>query len=205
MSAGTGPISSSSSCSSGGSSFTSATRGRWRAGPSAWFCWLRVVRGRRLRRGAAGGRRAALVFPLSFLFFGLGFFAIPRAARHRALHGLIAGTAVSRPGCRRRPPSLPRPRGRAEPAGASDPQISRRGYRLSFSASVRRSSVRPGGPDARLGRRAGGMARPRLEPADGWLYQAVTSASEIVQAHSARATTLPAQVVIVANDQEACG
>ena len=57
----------------------------------------------------------------------------------------------------------------------------------------------PGRPDAGPGRDAGlgGMARPRLKPADGWLYQAVTSASEIVQAHSARVTTQAAQVVIV--------
>jgi uncharacterized RDD family membrane protein YckC len=41
-------------------------------------------------RGAA---RAA-VFPLSFLFFGLGFLGILLQREHRALHDLIAGSAV---------------------------------------------------------------------------------------------------------------
>jgi uncharacterized RDD family membrane protein YckC len=36
----------------------------------------------------------ALVFPLSFLFFGLGFAGILVQREHRALHDLIAGTAV---------------------------------------------------------------------------------------------------------------
>jgi|CZKT01.1.fsa_nt_gi uncharacterized RDD family membrane protein YckC len=36
----------------------------------------------------------ALVFPLSFLFFGLGFLSILVQREHRALHDLIAGTAV---------------------------------------------------------------------------------------------------------------
>jgi len=36
----------------------------------------------------------ALVFPLSFLFFGLGFLGILVQHEHRALHDLIAGTAV---------------------------------------------------------------------------------------------------------------
>ena len=36
----------------------------------------------------------ALVFPLSFLFFGLGFLGILVQREHRALHDLIAGTAV---------------------------------------------------------------------------------------------------------------
>jgi uncharacterized RDD family membrane protein YckC len=36
----------------------------------------------------------ALVFPLSFLFFGLGFAGILLQREHRALHDLIAGTAV---------------------------------------------------------------------------------------------------------------
>jgi uncharacterized RDD family membrane protein YckC len=36
----------------------------------------------------------ALVFPLSFLLFGLGFLGILVQREHRALHDLIAGTAV---------------------------------------------------------------------------------------------------------------
>jgi uncharacterized RDD family membrane protein YckC len=36
----------------------------------------------------------ALVFPLSFLFFGLGFLGILVQREHRALHDLIADTAV---------------------------------------------------------------------------------------------------------------
>ncbi len=43
-------------------------------------------------RGAACVR--ALVFPLSFLFFGLGFLGILVQREHRALHDLLAGTAV---------------------------------------------------------------------------------------------------------------
>ena len=44
-----------------------------------------------------GPRRAvvrALMFPLSFLLCGLGFFGILVQREHRALHDLIAGTAV---------------------------------------------------------------------------------------------------------------
>jgi uncharacterized RDD family membrane protein YckC len=36
----------------------------------------------------------AIVFPLSFLFLGLGFLGILVQREHRALHDLIAGTAV---------------------------------------------------------------------------------------------------------------
>jgi uncharacterized RDD family membrane protein YckC len=36
----------------------------------------------------------ALVFPLSFVFFGLGFLGILVQREHRALHDLIAGSAV---------------------------------------------------------------------------------------------------------------
>ena len=36
----------------------------------------------------------ALVFPLSFLLFGLGFLGILVQHEHRALHDLIAGSAV---------------------------------------------------------------------------------------------------------------
>jgi uncharacterized RDD family membrane protein YckC len=46
---------------------------------------------------AAGTRRAVvrtLAFPLSFLLFGLGFAGILVQREHRALHDLIAGTAV---------------------------------------------------------------------------------------------------------------
>jgi len=45
----------------------------------------------------AGGRRAVvrtLAFPLSFLFLGLGFAGILLGGRRRALHDVIAGTAV---------------------------------------------------------------------------------------------------------------
>src|ERR1022692_1570187 len=40
------------------------------------------------------GAVRAIVFPLSFLFFGLGFLGILVQREHRALHDLIAGTAV---------------------------------------------------------------------------------------------------------------
>ena len=54
----------------------------------------------------ASGRRAVvrtLAFPLSFLFLGLGFAGILVGGRRRALHDVIAGTAVtSTPGTRRR-------------------------------------------------------------------------------------------------------
>ena len=40
------------------------------------------------------GAVRALVFPLSFLLFGLGFLGILVQREHRALHDLIAGTAV---------------------------------------------------------------------------------------------------------------
>jgi uncharacterized RDD family membrane protein YckC len=46
---------------------------------------------------AASGRRAVvrtLAFPLSFLFLGLGFAGIVLGGRRRALHDVIAGTAV---------------------------------------------------------------------------------------------------------------
>ncbi len=45
----------------------------------------------------ASGRRAVvrtLAFPLSFLFLGLGFLGIVLGDRRRALHDVIAGTAV---------------------------------------------------------------------------------------------------------------
>ena len=55
---------------------------------------VRVVRA----DGTAAGTRNAvlrtLAFPLSFLVFGLGFAGILVQREHRALHDLIAGTAV---------------------------------------------------------------------------------------------------------------
>lgn len=55
---------------------------------------VRVVRA----DGTAAGPRNAvlrtLAFPLSFLLFGLGFAGILVQREHRALHDLIAGTAV---------------------------------------------------------------------------------------------------------------
>jgi uncharacterized RDD family membrane protein YckC len=47
----------------------------------------------------------ALVFPLSFLLFGLGFLGILVRRDHRALHDLIAGTVSSTPGMPGRPGS----------------------------------------------------------------------------------------------------
>jgi len=41
-----------------------------------------------------GGVVRALVFPLSFLLLGLGFLGILVQREHRALHDLIAGSAV---------------------------------------------------------------------------------------------------------------
>jgi uncharacterized RDD family membrane protein YckC len=59
-----------------------------------WLFGLRVVRD----DGAdASGRRAVvrtLALPLSFLFLGLGFVGILLGDRRRALHDVIAGTAV---------------------------------------------------------------------------------------------------------------
>jgi uncharacterized RDD family membrane protein YckC len=61
----------------------------------------------------------ALVFPLSFLLFGLGFLGILVGREHRALHDVIAGTAVvyswdarsARLGFLTRPPGLDHPKG----------------------------------------------------------------------------------------------
>ncbi len=55
---------------------------------------IRVVRA---DGSALGPRRAAVravVFPLSFLFFGAGLLGILVDRRHRALHDVIAGSAV---------------------------------------------------------------------------------------------------------------
>jgi uncharacterized RDD family membrane protein YckC len=68
-----------------------ATRGRT---PGMALLGLRVIRADGAditpRRGAA----RALAFPLSILLFGLGFVGILLQREHRALHDLIAGTAV---------------------------------------------------------------------------------------------------------------
>ena len=58
---------------------------------------VRVVRVVRDDGTGVSGRRAVvrtLAFPLSFLFLGLGFVGILLGNRHRALHDVIAGTAV---------------------------------------------------------------------------------------------------------------
>ena len=43
---------------------------------------------------SGAGGPATLAFPLSFLFLGLGFAGILLGDRRRALHDVIAGTAV---------------------------------------------------------------------------------------------------------------
>ncbi len=55
---------------------------------------IRVVRADGAPADAWRGVLRALVFPLSFLLFGLGFLGILVQREHRALHDLIAGTAV---------------------------------------------------------------------------------------------------------------
>ena len=55
---------------------------------------LRVVRSAGTPLDPRHGVLRALVFPLSFLFFGLGFLGILVQREHRALHDLIADTAV---------------------------------------------------------------------------------------------------------------
>ena len=55
---------------------------------------VRVVRGDGTRLEAWRGFLRSLVFPLSFLFFGLGLVGIVVDRRHRALHDLIADSAV---------------------------------------------------------------------------------------------------------------
>jgi uncharacterized RDD family membrane protein YckC len=55
---------------------------------------IRVVRADGTALEPRQGIVRALVFPLSFLFFGLGFLGILVQREHRALHDLIAGTAV---------------------------------------------------------------------------------------------------------------
>jgi uncharacterized RDD family membrane protein YckC len=55
---------------------------------------LRVVRADGTILDPWRGALRALVFPLSFLFFGLGFLGILVQRERRALHDLIAGSAV---------------------------------------------------------------------------------------------------------------
>jgi uncharacterized RDD family membrane protein YckC len=55
---------------------------------------VRVVQADGGTLGPWRGVLRALVFPLSFLFFGLGFLGILVQREHRALHDLLAGTAV---------------------------------------------------------------------------------------------------------------
>jgi uncharacterized RDD family membrane protein YckC len=55
---------------------------------------VRVVRADGRALDPWRGALRALVFPLSFLFFGLGFLGILVQREHRALHDLIAGSAV---------------------------------------------------------------------------------------------------------------
>ena len=55
---------------------------------------IRVVRADGLNLEPRQGVIRALVFPLSFLLFGLGFLGILVQREHRALHDLIAGSAV---------------------------------------------------------------------------------------------------------------
>ena len=55
---------------------------------------LRVVRANGAGLEPWRGFLRALVFPLSFLFCGLGFLGILMDRRHRALHDLVAGSAV---------------------------------------------------------------------------------------------------------------
>jgi uncharacterized RDD family membrane protein YckC len=55
---------------------------------------VRVVRADGASLDPWRGYLRALVFPLSFLFLGLGFLGILVQREHRALHDLIAGSAV---------------------------------------------------------------------------------------------------------------
>jgi uncharacterized RDD family membrane protein YckC len=55
---------------------------------------VRVVRADGAAAEPRRGVVRALVFPLSFLLFGLGFLGILVQRERRALHDLIAGTAV---------------------------------------------------------------------------------------------------------------
>jgi uncharacterized RDD family membrane protein YckC len=62
--------------------------------PGMALVGVRVVRADGAVLGPRRGVVRALVFPLSFLFCGLGFLGILVQREHRALHDLIAGSAV---------------------------------------------------------------------------------------------------------------
>ena len=80
---------------------------------------VRVVRADGTALDPWHGVLRALVFPLSFLFFGLGFLGILVQREHRALHDLIAGTAVIYAGMRGLPVSGSSP---VTPKSASAPR-----------------------------------------------------------------------------------
>jgi uncharacterized RDD family membrane protein YckC len=62
--------------------------------PGMALLGIRVVRADGAILPPKQGVLRALVFPLSFLLFGLGFIGILVQHEHRALHDLIAGSAV---------------------------------------------------------------------------------------------------------------
>jgi uncharacterized RDD family membrane protein YckC len=69
----------------------------WAAGgktPGMALLGVRVVRADGTEIDPWRGVVRALAFPLSFILFGLGFVGILLQREHRALHDLIAGTAV---------------------------------------------------------------------------------------------------------------
>ncbi|HEV7757575.1 MAG TPA: RDD family protein [Acidimicrobiales bacterium] len=68
-----------------------ATTGRT---PGMALFGLRVVRPDGTRASATAALVRAVTFPLSLLLFGLGFLGILFHAQRRALHDLLAGTAV---------------------------------------------------------------------------------------------------------------
>jgi uncharacterized RDD family membrane protein YckC len=68
-----------------------ATSGRT---PGMAVLGLRVIRADGAELDPWRGIVRALAFPLSFLFFGLGFLGILVQREHRALHDFIAGTVV---------------------------------------------------------------------------------------------------------------
>ena len=68
-----------------------ATAGRT---PGMALLGLRVVRADGTDLDPWHGVLRALVFPLSIIVFGLGFIGILAQREHRALHDLLAGTAV---------------------------------------------------------------------------------------------------------------
>ena len=62
--------------------------------PGMALLGIRAVAGPRHDPAPEAGILRSLVFPLSFLLFGLGFLGILVQHEHRALHDLIAGSAV---------------------------------------------------------------------------------------------------------------